>query len=371
MAKPKPALLSDHPEEATTVCQLIQHARIAMTEIAECNQERIDELVTAVAWSLYKPENARRLAQMAVADTGIGNVEDKVVKNQRKTFGTLRDLMRARTVGIIDHHPERGLVRYAKPVGVVAAITPSTNPSATPVNKAMMALKGANAIVIAPSPSGWTTSHAATELMRKALTRANAPADLVQVLPAPVSRRMTQILMQQADLVVTTGSQNNVRSAYSSGTPTIGVGAGNVPVVIDRSANLDEAAKQIVVSKTFDNSTSCSSENSLVILDEIYEDAIRALMQVGAHRSTSQERDLIANSLWHDGILNRNLIARDADVFARTVGLADEAANCRFFLVEEPRFDPHSPFADENFPWYSPCIGPGILTMRFHWCGTY
>ena len=134
---------SAQPQDSATEHQVIQglldNARAAMALIADADQARIDELVTAVAWSLYKPENAKRMAELAVRDTGIGKVEDKIVKNQRKTFGTLRDLMRVQTVGVIENAPEKGLVRYAKPVGVVAAITPSTNPSATPVNKSMMA----------------------------------------------------------------------------------------------------------------------------------------------------------------------------------------------------------------------------------------
>jgi len=335
-------------EEITAVDRLIEQGRTAMAEIVNSDQARIDEMVTAIAWSLYKPENARRLAEMAVADTGIGNVEDKVIKNQRKTFGTLRDLMRVKTVGILDNDPTRGLVRYGKPVGVVAAITPSTNPAATPVNKTMMALKGANAIVIAPSPAGWKTTNATTEIMRDALKRIGMPRDLVQILPHPVSRNMTRLLMQKADLIVATGSQNNVRSAYSSGTPAIGVGVGNVPVVIDSSADLDDAALKICASKIFDNSTSCSSENSLIILDDVYEDAIRALESTGAYRTSKKERDLIESQLWVDGNLNRNLIARDADVLAEGIGLGEGSKTARFVLAEQDEFNPDSLFADEK-----------------------
>jgi len=335
-------------EEVTIVDSLIERGRAAMAEISNADQARIDEIVTAIAWSLYKPENAQRLAEMAVADTGIGNVNDKVIKNQRKTFGTLRDLMRAKTVGIIDSNPSQGMVKYGKPVGVVAAITPSTNPAATPVNKTMMALKGANAIIIAPSPAGWKSTNATVELMREALTRVGAAQDLVQILPQPVSRNMTRLLMQKADLIVATGSQNNVRSAYSSGTPAIGVGAGNVPVVIDSSADLDDAAEKIIASKTFDNSTSCSSENSLIIIDNVYEEAINALAAAGAYRTNSKEKELIESQLWVDGNLNRDLIARDADVFAAGIGLGAGSKSARIFLVEEDEFDPSSPFADEK-----------------------
>jgi sulfoacetaldehyde dehydrogenase len=153
--------------------------------------------------------------------------------------------------------------------------------------------------------------------------------------------------MRAADLVVTTGSQNNVRAAYSSGTPAIGVGAGNVPVIIDSSADLDAAAQKIHASKTFDNSTSCSSENSLIILDDVYEDAIAALQRAGAWRCSAEQRNLIEDRLWVNGNLNRELIAKDADVFAAGVGLAPAAQSARFFLVEE-NFDAQSKFADEK-----------------------
>ena len=348
MAKPATSMVQDASEaEIVAVSSLIESAKAAMAQIVHADQARVDELVTAVAWALYKPENAERLAEQAVADTGIGNVADKIIKNQRKTFGALRDLLRVRTVGIIKNDNGSGIIQYGKPVGVVAAITPSTNPAATPVNKSMMALKGANAIVIAPSPAGWSSTNAAVELMRDALDRVGAPKDLVQILPQPVSRNMTRLLMEQADLIVATGSQNNVRSAYRSGTPAIGVGAGNVPVIIDSNADLNDAAEKICASKTFDNATSCSSENSLIILDDVYEDAIRALKNAGAYRCSEEERASIAEKLWVDGNLNRDLIAKDADVFARGVGLGEGAESARFFLVEED-FDPDSNFADEK-----------------------
>jgi sulfoacetaldehyde dehydrogenase len=348
MTKPAvSAVINATEHELASVEQLIVRARNALQQFADADQARVDEAVTAVAWSLYKPENARNLAEQSVADTGIGNVADKIIKNQRKTFGTLRDLMRVRTVGIIENDTGNGMIKYGKPVGVVAAITPSTNPAATPVNKTMMALKGANAIVIAPSPAGWNSTNATVELMREALRKVGAPEDLVQILPQPVSRNMTRLLMEQADLIVATGSQNNVRAAYSSGTPAIGVGAGNVPVIIDSNADLTDAAEKICASKTFDNSTSCSSENSLVILDDRYEEAIAALKEAGAYRCSAEEKALIADKLWVDGNLNRELIAKDADVFAAGVGLDAAAAQARFFMVEED-FDPVSPFTDEK-----------------------
>ena len=337
-----------HRQTRETVDGLLARARVAMESLAGASQARVDELVTAVAWSLYKPEHADALAEMAVRDTGIGNVADKVAKNRRKTFGALRDLMRVKTVGIIESDSERGLVKYGKPVGVVAAITPSTNPVATPVNKSMMALKGGNAIIIAPSPAGWASTNAAVEFMRAALQRVDAPPDLVQILPQPVTRELSGELMRCADLVVATGSQNNVKAAYESGTPCIGVGAGNVPVIIDSSADLADAAEKICASKTFDNATSCSSENTLILLDDIYDDAIAALQRAGGYLAGDADKEKIRRRLWVDGNLNRDLIAKDAAVFAGRVGLGAEASDARFFMVEERAFDPDSPFADEK-----------------------
>ncbi len=333
--------------DAGPVTVAVERARAAMDRFASADQGQVDAAVTAIAWSIYRPENALALAELAVADTGLGNVADKVVKNQRKTFGTLRDLLRARTVGIIEDDPARGMTKYAKPVGVVAAITPSTNPAATPINKAMMAVKGRNAVVIAPSPSGWSTTSTAVDLARSELAKIGAPEDLVQVLPAPVSREMTEELMAAADLIVATGSQNNVRRAYTSGTPAIGVGAGNVPVIIDSSADLGDAAAKITASKTFDNATSCSSENSVIILDDVYDRAIAALVDAGGHLATPDEAERVVTRLFPDGALDRRLIAKDyRDLRAAfELGGSDDD---RFVMVEEPAPGPDRAMTGEK-----------------------
>jgi sulfoacetaldehyde dehydrogenase len=330
------------------VADLIMRARAAMGAFANADQARVDEAVTALAWSIYEPGRARELAELAVRDTGMGNVRDKITKNQRKTFGTLRDLLRVRTVGVIEQDPARGLVKYAKPVGVVAAICPSTNPAATPINKAMMAVKGRNAVVIAPSPAGAGATLATVNHMRGELKRIGLPADLVQCLPLPITKELTQALMEAADLIVCTGSQDNVRRAYRSGTPAIGVGAGNVPVIIDATADLDEAARKIAASKTFDNGTSCSSENSVVIVDAIYEPALAALQRAGGWRASGADKEKIEVRHWVGGKLNRKVIARDADVVARVFGLSAAAEKSRFFMVEDEGIGPDHPFSGEK-----------------------
>src|SRR6187399_897379 len=334
------------PKTLSVVDDLVRRARAAMAAFADAGQARVDEAVTALAWSLYNPAHAKELAELAVKDTQLGNVPDKITKKQRKTFGTLRDLLRVKSVGIIEEDKARGIVKYAKPVGVVCAITPSTNPGATPVNKAMMAIKGRNAIVIAASPAGLKTTTKTVDYMRAELKKIGAPEDLVQILPAPASKDMTQALMQAADLVVATGSQDNVRRAYSSGTPAIGVGT--VPVIVDETADLDDAARKICASKIFDNSTSCSSENSVILVDAVYDKAIAAPARARGYMANGAEKAKLPAALWPDGKLSRTLIARDADVFARGCGLPDAAKSKKFFMVEETGVGRGFPFSGEK-----------------------
>jgi sulfoacetaldehyde dehydrogenase len=342
------AVSLDSIDVASLVGDVVRRARAAQCLFADVSQERADEAVRALAWSLYEPGRACELAELAVADTGLGNVPDKIRKKQRKTFGTLRDLLRARSVGVIEEDRAKGVVKYAKPMGVIGAVTPSTNPGATPVNKAMMALKCRNAIVIAPSPLGYRTTERAVDFMRAELALIGLPPNLVQILPAPVTKDSTEALMKAVDLVVVTGSQDNVRRAYSSGTPAIGVGAGNVPAIIDETADLAEAASKIAASKTFDNATSCSCENAVVILDAVYDEAIAALAGAGAYLCTADEKRAIRDRLWLGGKLNRDLIARDPDVLARAFGLPPEAESARFFLVEETGVGREHPFSGEK-----------------------
>lgn len=349
---PSPATRPRDARAAEPVAEHIARARRAMAvygcEIERGGQACIDEAVTALAWSIYKPENARRLAEIAVEVTGIGHVESKVIKNQRKTFGTLRDLLRVKSTGIIEENPERGVTKYAKPVGVVAAITPTTNPSATPVNKAMMALKGGNAIIIAPAPSAWAASWPAVDGMRAELGKIGLPKDLVQIMPSPVTRAATSRLMELADLVVCTGSQVNVRQSYTSGKPAIGVGLGNVPVIIDASADLDDAAAKIMRSKTFDHATSCSSENAVVILDAVYDKAVTALVRLGGYMATADERKRIIARLWRAGKLNRALIAQGPHALLEAFGLGPQAQGCKFVMAEETEIGQAYPLSGEK-----------------------
>jgi len=295
-----------------TVSEIVARAKTAQQVINNYSQEQIDQVVTALGWSIIKPENNSALANLSVSDTGLGNIEDKITKNHRKTLGLLRDLQGTKTVGVIAEYPNKGLIEIARPVGVVGAVVPSTNPAATPANKTINAIKCRNAMIIAPSPKGASSCALLVEFMHAELDRIGAPRDLVQHLPFPINKADTQQLMKEVDLVVATGSQNNMRDAYASGTPAFGVGAGNVVSIVDETCNLDDAAKKIVASKSFDNATSCSSENQLVIVDSIYDDMIEALARHQAIMLSNEERDQVCSQLWLDGRLNQSLIAKKA-----------------------------------------------------------
>ena len=285
-------------QAAALVAGLVARARAAQAIADDYDQARIDELVAAAAWAILEPGRNRELAQLAVRDTGIGNVEDKVLKNHRKTLGLLRDLHGRKTVGVISEVRAAGIVEIARPVGVVCAVTPSTNPAATPANKIINSLKARNAVIVAPSPKGASTCAKLLEYVHAEFDRIGAPRDLVQMLPPPVTKETTGELMRQCDLVVATGSQANVRAAYASGTPAFGVGAGNVASIIDETADVEDAARKVVLSKTFDNATSCSSENSLVLVEAIADRMIAALAQEGCVEVEGADRVRLESTMW-------------------------------------------------------------------------
>jgi sulfoacetaldehyde dehydrogenase len=337
-------------DDATAiVADLVAKARAAQRAFEASNQERVDEVVTAVGWAIVDPERNRALAELAVRDTGLGNVADKIAKNRRKTMGLLRDLAGAKSVGIIAEMPELGLVEIARPVGVVGALSPSTNPAATPANNIINALKSRNAIIVAPSPRGASTLALLLRYVHAELDRVGASRDLVQQLPPPITREASAELMRQVDLVVATGSQTNVRAAYASGTPAIGVGTGNVTVIVDETADLADAAAKIASSKTFDNATSCSSENSVIAVDAVHDKLLGALAAVGAVLLDVREARQLEGAMFASGRLAPEYIAQDAPTIAKRAGLTREAmAQARFLVVEQTGVGRDHPFSGEK-----------------------
>ena len=342
-AHPSASGLHDPVKDA--VARLIARARAAQTEYARWPQARVDEAALACGWAIMKPENNRALAEMAVRDSGLGNVEDKVAKNYRKTLGLLRDIAGVKTVGVIAEDPEKGITEIARPVGVVAAITPSTNPGATPANQIINCIKCRNAIILAPSPKGHSTCALLLKFIHEEFRKVKANPDLVQVLPAPVTKEATHELMRQCDLVAATGSQSNIRAAYSSGRPAIGVGQGNVVAIVDASADLADAAAKIARSKTFDNATSCSSENAVVILAPVYDAMVKALAQQGGVMLDAAEKAKLQAVMFPGGKLSPATTAQSAEKISGLAGLSRKA---KFLMVEESGTGPAHPFSGEK-----------------------
>lgn len=304
---------------------MVIRARQAQSVANGFDQARVDELVCAAGWAILEPTRNRELAALAVLHTGVGNEADKVRKNHRKTLGLLRDLKGAKSVGVIAQHPETGMTEIARPVGVVCAVTPSTNPGATPANKIINAIKGRNAVIVAPSPKGWGTAQRLVDHIHAEFDRIGAPRDLVQVLPLPINKQATADLMALCDLVVATGSQANVHAAHTSGTPAFGVGAGNVAGIVDETADPIEAADRIVRSKTFDNATSCSSENSLVVVQQAKQGLLSALESRGVHLLSAEQAAHLQHIMWPNGKLSADVIGKSAQVIAELAGF-DELA---------------------------------------------
>ncbi len=336
-------------QQNTLIKKLVSDARDAQEKINHYSQEQVDELILAVAWEVIQPENNQELSEMAVSQTGLGNIEDKKRKNRRKTIGLLRDLKDVKTVGIIDENLKKGLIEIARPVGVIGAIVPSTNPIATPLNKVINALKCRNAIILAPSPKGAKVCSRIVELIQIALMRIGAPKNIVQSLPEPISKEDTNELSSLVDLIVATGSQNNIKRALQTGTPTLGVGVGNVPSIIDESANLQDASHKIMTSKTFDNATSCSSENSIIVVESVYDSMIESLIKEGGSLLNDVEKSKLQEAMWNEkGIINRDVIAKKSNEIALLARLSGQHLCSKFLMVEEQNVGSEYPFSMEK-----------------------
>lgn len=337
------------PTPPEIVRQLMERARAAQRVYEQFDQQRVDLCVTAAGWAICEPARNRELAELAVRDTGLGKVEDKITKNRRKTMGLLRDLRGVRSVGVIREDSENGIIEIARPVGVVAAVTPSTNPGATPANKIINALKGRNAVIVSPSPRGYSTCARLLEFIQTELAQVGAPADLVQMLPAPVTKETSAELLRQADLIVCTGSQANVRAAAMSGTPAFGVGAGNVVSIVDETADFAAAARLIRLSKTFDYATSCSSENALIVLAAAYDQVMAALAAEGGILLDAAEKAQLGALMFPDGKLGSTTTAQSAPRIAELAGLQRAGlAGAQMLLVEETGAGKAFPFSGEK-----------------------
>jgi sulfoacetaldehyde dehydrogenase len=312
---------------------MVARARSAQAAIEFYTQEQADALAISAGWQVYKSRES--LAKLAVEEGCFGNVPDKITKIALRVLGTLADMASIKTCGIVEEDAARGLIKIAKPVGVIAALIPTTGPDATPPVKALAALKARNAIIISPHPRTRKTSAAVVEVMRRGCAQVGAPADLIQSIEHP-SMAKTHLLMHMSDLVVATGGASMVKAAYSSGTPAYGVGVGNTVHVVDETADLDDAALMIAKAKTFDYATSCLADNSVAAHCSIYEGLKQKLVAHGGHLCTPAEKVRLQAVMWPKGehIPSIEIVAKPASRIAELAGIA-LAPHRSFFMVEE------------------------------------
>ena len=328
------------------IASLVERARKAQLIAETFTQERVDELVTAIVWDIVQEGTSRQIAQMAVDETKMGNFDGKYAKLQGKLRGVLRDMKGEKTVGVVERNEKMGIIKIAKPAGVVGAILPMTNPEATPVMVAMMAVKTRSAAILHPHRRAQKTNNYIVSLIRATLKKYGAPEDLVIGIEGS-SRDTILELMKQVDLIVASGGKSLSNAAYSSGTPAYGVGQGNAPSVVDETADLKDAANKIMRSKTFDFATSCSTENSLVIQESVYDEMIQCLKNEGGYLVNADEKAKLQAGMWIDGSLNGDIVGQPLEVIAKIAGLTIPADR-KFFMVEETGIGPDYPFSGEK-----------------------
>ncbi len=338
--------MADPKEAAAYIAGLVERAKAAQKKIEFATQEQVDDMCVRVAWAGCKPEFAKKLGEFAAEESGMGFGPDKVGKIYTKVKGTLRDMRGGQSVGIVEIDDEKGLMKYAKPIGVIGALVPCTNPEATPFVKALCAIKTRNAIILAPHPRTKATNKMAVDQIRAALKANNFPEDLV-IGVEEVSVEATNELMKQTDLVLATGGAGMVKAAYSSGTPAYGVGAGNAVSVIAEDADIADAANKIKRSKIFDHATSCSTENSVLIHESLYDDMIKALEAEGGYFAKGAEKDALQAVMWEDGVLSRNIVAQPAQKIAKLAKINMPDDKC-FIMVPEENVGKSAPFSGEK-----------------------
>lgn len=326
--------------------EMIARSRAAQQQIANYSQEQVDELIAAMVYAVAKEDRAEEIAQYTVDETQLGNYSGKYLKIHRKTRATLMDIIDDKSVGVIEEDTERQIVKIAKPVGVIGALSPSTNPEATPVIKAISAIKGRNSIIVAPHPRAKLTNKKICDYMREALELCGAPADLVMGIETP-SIELTNELMNQCDRILATGGGAMVTAAYSSGTPALGVGVGNACITVDDTADLEEAAEKIRVSKTLDLAASCSSDNSVLLFEGIYDEMLEKLLHEGGYILNEDEKTKLQNTIWKDGHLNVDIVAQPAHKIAGMAGI-ELPEGKQFLIVPETGTGPDHPFSGEK-----------------------
>lgn len=344
--------------EAEYASALLARARAALAIAQDYTQADVDRFCQAVAWAVANEATFTRLAHMSVEEGGIGDPESRIGKRFR-IQGILRDVLRQKSVGVIEEDTERGLVKYGKPVGVIASLIPATNPEHTPPSVALFAIKCRDAVIFSPHPRTKKTTGEVVRIMRDALERAGACPDLLQCVENP-SIPLAQHLMSACDLVQATGGPDMVKAAYSSGTPAFGVGAGNATMVIDETVDIEEAARNTRISKTSDFGSGCSADGNLVVEESVYDSLRAQLVEEGGYLVSREEMQLLKAALWDEsGHRTPNTIAISAQRLASIAGFAIPSDR-QFLIVEQQGVHPENLFPGEKL---------GVVLAMFKYSG--
>ena len=333
-------------EEKQCAQELLGKARRAMSAIEDYDQVHVDRLCQAVGWATANEKTFTRLAYMSVDESGLGDREGR--PNKRfKIMGILRDALRQKSMGIIEEIPAKGIVKYAKPAGVIASLIPVTNAALTEAGNGIYALKCKDAIIFSPHPASWRTTNETVRIMRVALKKQGAPEDIFQCIERP-SIPLAQELMAICDLTIATGGPAMVRAAYSSGKPAYGVGAGNATMVIDETANIEEAARNTRLSKTSDNGSGCSSDGNLLVEVSIYDQFLEQLQKEGGYLVSEEEKQKLQSAMWDaEGHRTAPTIARPAAKIAEIAGFAIPDGK-KFLIIKEEHIGKEHLFSSEK-----------------------
>jgi sulfoacetaldehyde dehydrogenase len=334
------------PAERTYAAELLSKARAAMKAIEDYDQATVDRLCRALAWGAGNEKTFSRLEQMGVDESGAGDREGRPAK-RFKIQGILRDALRQKSIGIVEENPEKGLVKYAKPAGVIASIVPMTNPGLTPIGTAIYAMKCKDAVIFSAHPRTAKTTRETVNVLRAVLKCQGVPEDLFQCVERP-SIPLAQELMSLCDLVLATGGAAMVKSAYSSGTPAFGVGSGNSTMVIDETADIEEAARNSRLSKTSDFGSGCSADGNLLIEASIYDKMIEQLQREGGYLCSPAEKAALEAVLWdNEGRRTLNTIARSTQDIVAQAGFS-VPADRKFLMVTEDQIGKAHKFSTEK-----------------------
>ena len=322
----------------------IEKVRKAQQEFSKYTQEQVDKIFQAAA--IAANQNRIPLAKMAVEETGMGIVEDKVIKNHYAAEYVYNKYKDIKTCGVLEQDDNYGIKKIAEPIGVIAAVIPTTNPTSTAIFKTLIALKTRNGIIISSHPRAKQSTIAAAKIVLEAAVKAGAPEGIISWIDVP-SLELTNVLMQSADIILATGGPGMVKAAYSSGKPALGVGPGNTPAVIDETADIVLAVNSIIHSKTFDNGMICASEQSVIVSDKIYDRVREEFMRRGCYLLNAEETEKVRKTIIINGALNAKIVGQSAHTIAQLAGV-DVAENTKILIGEVESVDLSEEFAHEK-----------------------